>query len=493
MRNMKKKNGVKNTWIVALTVLLLIGPLFSGSVAAEEEWHKADIGSGDSGMYDVDVGLGRNEDIMRVYGVNRDYNIYEFSYIEGTWNKMDVGMGTIANPTNSITVGTGRYDGVIRVYTTQFGGFDEFTFSGGTWTRVHAGYNMWGVALGDGRNDGMPRVYGADEDDSIYEFTYSNGEWNQVDIGSGMNDMRGVAVGEARNDDFVRVYGANDDCHVYEFTYENETWTKVDLGGVPSPMRAVSIGDGRNDGIMRVYAANVDGHIYEFTYSGDSWAVVDIGYGGSEMHSIAIGAGRNDTVERVYGANGDGHIYEFSYFADTWTKKNVGKGNSYMRGVAVGDGRNDEVIRVYGANEDGHIYEFSYEVEIPPTVSITTDKCEYCTGDTMNVTLDIINPTSDAVRLEWYLWIPQFSFSIPMAKATMPPGFDDTYITTIEIGDWGATPFSAIWFVHLLDAGSGEVLCHDSAYWMYTGKGKATPANLAEQINKTIERIELPS
>ena len=216
------------------------------------------------------------------------------------------------------------------------------------------------IAIGNGRNDGVSRVYVATNNDNINEFTYSPSGWSRVIVGSGGDDMNAVAIGNGRNDGIMRVYGGNADSYIYEFTYSASTWSKVSIGSVGSPINDIAIGRGRNDGITRIYAAANDGHIYEFTYSGGSWNKVSIGSAGAAMKAIAIGNGRNDGVIRVYGACADYHIYEFTYSGGVWIKNDIGAGGNVMNDVAIGNGRNDGIVRIYGANSDYYVYEFTY-------------------------------------------------------------------------------------------------------------------------------------
>jgi len=175
-----------------------------------------------------------------------------------------------------------------------------------TWQKqlVGSGTNyMRSVALGNGRDDGVVRVYGSNKDGHIYEFSYIGGIWNKVDVGSGGNWMWGAAVGNGRNDGVMRVYGGNIDNHLYEFSYSGGIWNKVDMGSASFGMYKPFIGNGRNDGVMRVYIGNNDGHIYEFSYNGGVWNMVDLGLtGGGATYSVAVGNGRNDGGMRVYGA-----------------------------------------------------------------------------------------------------------------------------------------------------------------------------------------------
>jgi len=45
-----------------------------------DTWTKRDVGKGDSAMWGVAVGVGRNDGAIRVYGANEDKHVYEFSY-----------------------------------------------------------------------------------------------------------------------------------------------------------------------------------------------------------------------------------------------------------------------------------------------------------------------------------------------------------------------------------------------------------------------------
>ena len=53
--------------------------------------------------------------------------------------------------------------------------------------------------------------------------------WNNSIVGVGTSWMESLAVGNGRNDGVTRVYGGNRDTHIYEFTYSRargvkQTW-----------------------------------------------------------------------------------------------------------------------------------------------------------------------------------------------------------------------------------------------------------------------------
>ena len=129
----------------------------------------------------------------------------------------------------------------------------------------------------------------------------------------------------------------------------------------------------------------------------------------------------------------------------------------------------------------------------PPIATIITDSFEYCTGDTVTVTLDIANPTSNPVTLEWYIGVPQSDIWVTYASASIPAGFENTYTIPIPVGDWGPTPFGLVHYVHMLNPVSGDILVQDVALCVYSpGVGEAMAVDIEEEIIKTVERVELP-
>jgi len=127
-----------------------------------------------------------------------------------------------------------------------------------------------------------------------------------------------------------------------------------------------------------------------------------------------------------------------------------------------------------------------------PTITITTDKFKYCPDDPMTISIDIANPTEDSVAFQWYWVVPQFSVCVPVMSVPIPAGYDDTVNFSFTIPNWGSTPFGNVFYVQLIDA-SSAVLDADVIWWAYSPSGEAMPAakvDIAEQIRKTIEKIE---
>ena len=103
-----------------------------------------------------------------------------------------------------------------------------------------------------------------------------------------------------------------------------------------------------------------------------------------------------------------------------------------------------------------------------PEIGIETDKFKYCPCNTMDVRIEIFNPTDRPVIFKWFLGIPQFDFWMPVYKEELPPDFEDTIEESLHIGEWSKTPFSAVWYVGLQDPKTGEELAADCACWSYS-------------------------
>ena len=160
-----------------------------------------------------------------------------------------------------------------------------------------------------------------------------------------------------------------------------------------------------------------------------------------------------------------------------------------------GDGLGDTLIPY---NSSGNIANGGdYLPLVPvqkPTVSITTDKFSYKTGDTMTITIDIYNPTENIVTFEWYWGVPQSDIWLLVTSVPIPAGYNDAINISFSIPNRGSTPSGSVFYVQLLD-GSGEVLEADVAWWAYSPDRfmEAMSVDLSKEIEKIIEKVELPT
>ncbi|MFQ6054609.1 MAG: plastocyanin/azurin family copper-binding protein [Methanosarcinales archaeon] len=104
-----------------------------------------------------------------------------------------------------------------------------------------------------------------------------------------------------------------------------------------------------------------------------------------------------------------------------------------------------------------------------PTISISTDKTQYKPGDTMNVNLNITNPTTDAVNVsvKIQLELPNgknFSF-VDIKSVSLPAGFsrDIPFLSVPLPRNIPKGPY--IWHAVLDDPKTGDIISHDHAKW----------------------------
>ena len=131
---------------------------------------------------------------------------------------------------------------------------------------------------------------------------------------------------------------------------------------------------------------------------------------------------------------------------------------------------------------------------MPASVSIITDEKKYSVGDTMMVTLNIDNPTSNPVMFGWYIGVPQSSTWVTYASAPISPGYSNTHSIPIPVGNWGPSPLGLVHYVHILDTGTGEVLAQDSATFAYSPTSAIvvnSKVDIVKEIKKSSKKVEL--
>lgn len=288
------------------------------------------------------------------------------------WRKSDIGFAF--GEQENLVIGDGRNDGVMRIYSgdgigaSSVGNIYEFTFLNNQWEKISFGEvetlygtddlcHITGIDIGTGRNDAVNRVYASGH--NVAEFYYVSDSWPGSEIGHDIQWTNDFVLGDARNDGRIRMYVAEHD-GIFELTYDNGSWDIMEIGTDGQSMGKLLIIDGRNDSILRLYAAtDWDNHVYEYTWSGSTWEVDDCGaLGASSFSDMVTGDGRNDGINRIYLATNWGGMYELSYDGYSWNYVVITNSHDIDR-VAVGSGRNDGINRVYAGNSIG-ISEYSY-------------------------------------------------------------------------------------------------------------------------------------
>ena len=274
----------------------------------------------------------------------------------------------------SIAVGDGRNDGVNRLYVVEFKNagarLREFTWTGNTWSSVTVKDHIMslGVVLGDGRNDGTNRLYVTSIGDGLVEFSYQNGNWVSLDVVDG--DMEGAPdIGDVKNDGDHSVVAPA--IHAWECDYENGSFVNLAMDVDKTWPDALQIAPGRNDGINRVYA-NCTGNggkgRKEYTWNGTSWQS-EIVESASQRGDIHVAQLKADGKYRVYINTSEyfrgptGPLDEYEWDGSQWVKtETVMPTGSYATAMmASGVGRNDKVVRMYTPKwTTGGIYEITH-------------------------------------------------------------------------------------------------------------------------------------
>jgi hypothetical protein len=272
--------------------------------------------------------------------------------VSGEWTEVVVGAGR-----GPIRFGDGRNDGITRMYV---GGGGEYSWSVSTWSRTNLANGDGPVATGAARTDGIKRVY-AIGSGYLFENTYLASLWNEskrINVGL----VSDVVLLAGRNDGVLRLYDAGYSGRISESTWNQATanFSNLSLPSGPSSLisRLIS-GDGRNDGVARLYGNTESGVLCEWSFTG-TWAIETTNLGLGPLNSIAIGKCRADGLNRLYVAATDGHVYEVWRDGEVWRYLSLGLGSLKMSSIAVGDARGDGIPCVYATNDDGRVYEFKF-------------------------------------------------------------------------------------------------------------------------------------
>ena len=205
----------------------------------------------------------------------------------------------------------------------------------------------------------------------------------------------------------------------------------------------------------------------------------------------------------VIGASGDdsqkGSAYVFNRSGSTWTQQDKltasdgAVDDNFGRSVSVYD--DSAVIGAFGDDDKGSYSGSAYVYSLDSTsvsTSISLDQLKYYPGQTMIITLNIENPTSNPATFEWYIGVPQANTWVRFARATIPSGYSDTHTIPIDVGNWGPSPLGLVHYVHLFNSSTKEVLAQDSAIFAYSPSGAVTSeVDIAKEIKKSSKKVEL--
>jgi hypothetical protein len=297
----------------------------------------------------------------------------------GTWVEVDMGLAGPITLTR-LAVGNGRGDGLNRVYAGDTAGnIYEYGYSASSWNKIKFNAdastggetnNIGDIKIGNVRNGGLYAVGPA-----TAELLYQSSAWSTNVI-----NRYGVALnlsfGPGRHDGTNRLYVAEWG-GLNEITYDNGAWNIAAIDTSSQDSNDVVVAQGRNDGIDRLYTplGMMGGPIWEYTWNSTTNAF-DLARCSTPSTTaafdiLAAGAGRNDAVQRIYAWGGSG-LFEFSYSSGNWTNLEISSAGPNSTGtLRLADGRNDGNLHVYTADSSG-VVEYSFSGSWSKTAMITS-------------------------------------------------------------------------------------------------------------------------
>ncbi len=348
---------------------------------------------------EIAIGDARNDGINRLYCANLNNDLVEYTWTGTGWVKTTIFSGTNFS---YMVIGKARAtDNLNRIYCYRSKGMRklyEISYENGNWTMqeiplpmIPSGHVIEAVIIGDGRNDGVNRLYISTTQFKTYEFRYNGNEWVLESIVS--NHIAIGALGDGRGDGVNRFYGVTDVDSLFEITYSNGVWEENLIGINPNPDAIDLEGflckpflfDFGDIGPMVITKGGYDDILYAFKYNPTTriWEVTPMhSDANSYAYGLAIGFKYCDIMEdprsplfkkNLYipapsedHTHGDTlYIHEFSYDLrrKTWTRNvisyiSVTPGPQFSC-IKCGNIRGKDCI--YAICVDGTIVEISYE------------------------------------------------------------------------------------------------------------------------------------
>jgi len=328
-----------------------------------------------SGEGDMVVAAARNDGVNRLY-VSGGWCLYEYTWQDSVWHK-DTVESVFAKVPTCLASGNGRNDGLLRLYGGVWGrDLNEYSYEGGVWNTASIDsvrYVGRSVAVGDIKNDDTMRVVAGGIDGVTMSYTYqsSGNTWRAETLGVNTDEIAGITIGKGRNDDTNRVYSGGWSTKFYEYWYRNNVWYNYFItNGVYNSV----VGKGRNDDTNRLYGVG----LAEDTWTLDHWQYNALDTNDNSFAGNAVLMdGRNDSKNRLYvaarGLGGpiDTISYEVFVLEKTydslngWTRKEmravIYEPYTFMWDITAGKARNDTINRIYARVYDSDLFEFTWE------------------------------------------------------------------------------------------------------------------------------------
>ena len=347
------------------SIMKLLLPVIFLVVICHADWTRDTIGTY-SRYYEAKIGDGRNDGIQRLYCCCYNGHVVEWTYDGDDWTMVDCGSAppSADNRLISLWIGDGRGDGLNRLYSAcADGNIYEFSYDG-TWVMSSIGSPgvfYAGQAVGQPRNDDTNRVCAGGWNTPVREYTWNGVSWDALNITAGNRYIWPLDIAQGRNDGVYRIYAPDwYQYYLHEYSWNGSGYDEVNVAA-PQPLVKAVVGPGRNDGMHRVYAAGKFGHIHEYSFEAGNWQRIDIHPTAPlrSRYGLCFGRTRSDGAERLYSVAQGGDIREHSWHDSVWVDSVIDAISGATVDITVGRGRNDDTARVYVTTANGLVFEFT--------------------------------------------------------------------------------------------------------------------------------------
>lgn len=207
----------------------------------------------------------------------------------------------------------------------------------------------------------------------------------------------------------------------------------------------------------------------------------------------------------VLNVSEDLFYYTGGIYEPVWTSKKFGQVDHSVTLVGYNDSGGYWIIKNswgtgwgedgYGAVYYGDLEKYKYafvtvntsRLPPPPTISISTDKASYTTGDTMLLSLNVTNPGgTQAVSALIGLEKPDGSTVLLINKPYVTLSAELEYSKVKAITLPSISPGTYTWRAILEDPATGEIICKSEVEWEFVGVSVEAPI---EEILKNISTV----
>jgi len=176
---------------------------------AKGQWQSTKIRAGSVGEFAI--GDGRNDGATRIYGGDRGGRLFELSWDGGAWAEAPIPLP--AKGVKAVALGDGRGDGKNRLYVNAGGQSFEVAWADGQWAALPTGargtrYYFVPMPF---RQDGQGRILSTVQGVGLFAWTWNGSGYDEERIDAMTSATGGIAVGDGRGDGVMRAYVTNGD------------------------------------------------------------------------------------------------------------------------------------------------------------------------------------------------------------------------------------------------------------------------------------------